>query len=261
MSASKASIKTYFKHLSIILGILMVLLYTFFYIYLPTITKHGEAIEVPNFNGMTLDEVSIASNSKLLRLKIFDSTFTPGIRPLTVLNQFPKAGEKVKSNRTIYISIASKNPPGVRMPKLIGTSLKAAEWNLKSHGLMMGNIKFVPSANNGAVLEQLLKGKKIEPDVPIKKGSIIDLVVGNGLGDISIQVPNLIGIDINEAKKRLLTQGLEIGSVVYEEKGSLDGKIIRQKPEFIDGDSTNTLKKGEIIDLWISGIKPTEKAD
>jgi beta-lactam-binding protein with PASTA domain len=252
--AKSKGFKDLLIHIGIICTVFFLLAYGFFYLYLPSVTHHGESIEVPDLSKKSIAEIEILINEKNLRYKVYDSTYTPNFKPLTVINQYPKAGEKVKSNRTIYIALSSMNPPGVKMPKLIGNSLKAAEMNLKSRGLILGNVRFVPNANVGAVIDQLISGKRIEAEFSISKGTVIDLIVGSGLGNLLVQIPCLEDLDLIEAKKLLSAQGLEVGVVSYDENsGKPKGMVTRQKPECTPGDTTNKVKNGEIIDLWIAG--------
>ena len=43
-------------HTGLLFAASLFLLLSFFYLYLPAITKHGESITVPNLKGMTLEE-------------------------------------------------------------------------------------------------------------------------------------------------------------------------------------------------------------
>src|SRR6478735_428322 len=112
------SLKKVFVHLGIIFILFIGLLIFFFYIYLPKATHHDETIVVPKLVGMNVAEIENFLDSKNLRYKINDSTFTPGVKPNTVMTQHPLPESTVKENRMIYITVSSKNPPEVEMPNL-----------------------------------------------------------------------------------------------------------------------------------------------
>ncbi|MDX5348368.1 MAG: PASTA domain-containing protein, partial [Hymenobacteraceae bacterium] len=171
------------KHIAIMLILVALMLFAFFYWYLPTTTHHGQTISVPNIVGMQVDQMEDFLDDKDLRYYINDSSYNPGIKPFTVLTQEPKPGAKVKENRKIYISINMKNPPIIKMPKLIDGSVKNAQMILKSYGLEVGKVEYVPNLAQNAVLKQLVDGKEIKPGDPVAKGSKVDLVVGDGLGE------------------------------------------------------------------------------
>ena len=68
-------------------------------------TDHGESIEIPDLRGKTTAEVSQILNKIDLRYQIRDSVYSHETAPGTVLDHFPKAGMKVKENRTIFITL------------------------------------------------------------------------------------------------------------------------------------------------------------
>lgn len=247
-------LKRLMVHISLALGVFLLVTYLFFYWYLPYVTHHGEQIVVPSLKGIALKDLEMVLNSKKLRYVLYDSIYRPGTPPLSVVHQFPKAGEKVKEGRAIYVSVSSRKPPLIRMPSLLNTSLKQATMLLKSHGLVLGNVYHRYNLHEGAVLDQLHVGNEIKEGTWIAKGETIDLVVGSGLGSEEVPIPNLTGLSLMAAKIKLKQLGLAIGSRVYVENASeIPGTILRQKPEYTPDDATTTIRIGEIIDVWVAG--------
>lgn len=250
--------KTEFKHFLIHLGLafalFLLLCYLFFYVWLPSSTNHGEAIEVPDLKGLTLDDAVVLAESKQMKIKVFDSSYAPEYAAHSVISHFPKLGEKVKSGRSIYVSISTKFPPKIKMPKLLGNSQKSAELTLKGYGLLLGDVSYTYGPHEGEVLKQTYNGQSIEPGTYLEKGSTINILVSLGPSNEQIIIPNLVGMSLSEAKSLLRTQGLDIGSVVYDENSSFkEGTVIKQKPENPRADTTYKIYIGEIIDLWVSG--------
>ena len=223
----------------------------FFFIYLPVTTNHGETITVPRLIGMNSKDLESFLKSKHLRYQINDSSFSPGTKPYTVLTQHPFDGSKVKKNRKIYITIASANPPKVKMPRLIDGSLRSAESTLKSFDLSIGKINYVPSPFPNLVLDQQMSGKTIQPGTYIPKGTMIDLTVGNGTENEEVEVPDVTGLSLEDARTRLAESGLAVGSVRPDPNSSeRAGTIVRQNPA---GNSGRVLKAGEEVSLWVAG--------
>ncbi|WP_192820440.1 PASTA domain-containing protein [Rufibacter sp. LB8] len=243
------------KHLFIMLAIVLLLLFLFFFVYLPSTTNHGETITVPKITGMSVDELEDFLGDKDLNYYVNDSTYQQGLAPFTVVTQEPKPGEKVKQGRKIYISINMKNPPLIKMPKLIDGSVQNAEMILKSYDLNLGDIKYVPDLAQNSVLRQLLNGREIKPGDPVAKGSRIDLEVGDGLGNTQLEVPALVGMPIDEATMLVTGQGLQIGSVIYIEapNGEAEGTVVRQRP--VNGQGA-MIRTGELIDVWVVKAQP-----
>src|SRR5690606_5765046 len=129
---------------------------SFFYLYLPSTTNHGESISVPKITGMQLGDAEAYLEEQNLRYFINDSSYNSGRKPFEILTQDPAPGSKVKENRKIYVSVNMKNPPMIKMPRLVGGSVKNAELILKSYDLRKGKITPVPDLQLNAVLRQFV---------------------------------------------------------------------------------------------------------
>jgi beta-lactam-binding protein with PASTA domain len=235
-------------HLLVILAIGMVMIFLFFYVYLPITTNHGETIKVPDLKGKTLAEIEDILGDKNLRYQVNDSSYVAGAVPLSVISQNPVMGSEVKANRKIYVTITATSPPMVSMPELKEKSQKNAELVLKSHGLILDKVNSVPSPYASFVLRQYVNGKEIAKDTKIPKGTKVTLDVGNGTMTSEIELPLLVGLNIDDAKAELLERGLTVGMEKKEQvSGKEKGEVIRQKPEYRMGAKINT---GESVDLY-----------
>lgn len=244
------------KHLALMAVIVGVLVFVFFFVYLPSTTNHGESISVPKITGMKLADAEAYLEEQNLRYFINDSSYNSDKEPFEILTQDPAPDSKVKENRKIYISINMKNPPMIKMPKLIDGSVKNAELILKSYDLKKGKIVPVPDLQAGAVLKQYVNGKEVKPGDMIPKGSVVELHVGDGLGNTEFEVPDVVGMPVDEASALLLGQQLQIGSIFYVQgSGEPDGTVIRQRP-FAEVDAK--IRVGEMVDLWIAGDEPMQ---
>jgi beta-lactam-binding protein with PASTA domain len=248
------------KHLIIIIVIIFLMLFFFFFVYLPTTTNHGETITVPKVTGMKLNEVEEFLENNNLRFFVSDSSYSTSKNAFEVLTQDPAPGSKVKEDRKIYLSYNMKTPPKIKMPKLIDGSLNNAQMILKSYDLLVGEVRFVPDLAQNAVLKQLSGGKEIAPGDPIAKGSVIDLVVGNGLGNDEFEVPRVVGMPIDEATVLLIGQNLQVGSITYQAapNGEADGTVLKQRP---NAGSGALIRVGELVDLWVAGSEPVKAVE
>ena len=235
------------KHLGIFLGISFVAILFFFYIYLPAATNHGETVTVPDLEGMPMTDLEDFVGKRNLRYEVSDSSYSAKYDPLTVLAQFPKAGMQVKENRKIYLTVNSFIPPSTKMPDLIDRSLRNAELELSSYELRRGRIILRPSPYENAVLEQQFEGKPIEPGTNISKGTVIDLVVGDGYGTRTFSLPSLIGMPIDEALVSLAGMDLRQGEISNDVGGNDElGFVYKQMPE-----EDTEVKVGQSVDFWI----------
>ena len=214
-------------------------------------TQHGETITVPDLRSLTFEQVDKRLKGKHLKYVVADSTYQVDQLPYVILEQNPTPDKKVKENRTIYLTVNAKSPPKVRMPNLVGKSLKQADIDIKDHQLKLGELEYQPSPHENLVLSQKVNGLEVKSHTLIPKGMKVDLVLGNGGSKSKIEIPYLLGLTFEEATFVLHGYGLNTGAVVYEGEitDTLGAFVFRQVPEF---DEEKTLKLGEAIDVFIS---------
>lgn len=251
MKLKANTLKDLFIHLGIIVGLGVIIILTFFYIYLPISTHHGESITVPQLEGVHVDELDEFLLERDLRYEVTaDSGFSAEYPPLTVLSQNPKEGNKVKENRKIYVSLNATSPPNVKMPKLVDGSLKNAQMVLESYGLLLGKISYEPHEFQNAVLKQKFDGKEIEAGEDIAKGSTIDLVIGNGLGR-AFSMPDLVDNNKEDAEFIIIGSGLQIGKIrTREDDEKAAGIVLQQYPE-----AGSSVRTGNKVDIWVVAPK------
>ncbi|UXE66412.1 MAG: penicillin-binding protein [Chryseotalea sp. WA131a] len=233
----------------------------YFYIYLPNVTNHGEEIKVPDLLGLTMPEAEKRAKDFKLRLAVNDSSYAEEAKPLTILKQFPAASELVKEDRTIYVSINRTNPPSLPMPDIVEKSLINAEVVLKSSELRRGRVLYEPDPFLNYVKDVLYKGKTIAAGTRIPKGSVIDLVVGDGGGTSDFAVGSLVGDNLKTAMLKLIGWNLHLGKVEIpagEDTTGIVPYVYKQFP--LPGDS---VRFGYPVDLWIApkGYKEPEAED
>jgi eukaryotic-like serine/threonine-protein kinase len=241
-----------FTHIAIIACLFIAFFLAFFFVYLPWSTNHGQSIIVPKLDNMKLADLEDYLEKQNLRMEISDCVFVAGAEPLTVKSYFPKEGSKVKEGRKIYITITAEKAPLIRMPKVTDLSLHSAEMQLKQVGLMKGQIIFKPDLAENTVLEQQFNGAKIEPGAMISKGSMVDLIVGNGVGSAQISIPNVVGKAFDEAELIIKGSNLELGLVSYDKKSDKPaGTVISQNPE-----GNGKTLEGSFVDITVAGAEP-----
>lgn len=235
-------------HLGIIFSLVAVLFLAFFFVYLPARTNHGESVTVPNLVEMNAEELESFLEARDLRYEVSDCTFVPKVAPLTVISQYPQPGAKVKEGRKIYVMVVYRTAPLVKMPKLTDMTQRSAQMLLKYSGLELGNLRYVPDIAEGSVLKQLYNGEEILPGQAIAKGSRIDLEVGEGLGRVPFNTPDMLGMTLEEAKFQIIGAGLKVGQIMEVDKEDAEpGTVVRQNPE-----TGNNIRLGDVIDLWVT---------
>ena len=182
--------KVFLKQLSIaiiaLLGLAFVILF-----WLKFTTNHDQKIEVPSLAKMSLDTAENKLNEIDLRFEVIDSSnYNPDFPKYSIIEQIPKAGEFVKENRKIYLTLNRSGYVFLKIPEVAGKTRRQAEPTLISMGFEIGKITYKSYIALDEVLEMSHKGKKLNPGDEIQKTSVIDLVLGDGEGGLKTQLKN-----------------------------------------------------------------------
>jgi eukaryotic-like serine/threonine-protein kinase len=230
--------------------------------YFDSYTNHGEEINVPVLLGNNLEDVPRLLSGLDLRYEIIDSLYNPSLLEGTIVYQSPmptdSTGMSVKEGRVIKVRV-SKQTRLVDLPIVVSKSRRFAETVLMTKGLRT-KTTFVPSnEDQGSVVEQKYKGKKVEKGMKIPINSIIELVVGQKTADEYTYVPDLNGLTINEVQQRLSGAGGLRLFVIYNDcnssQDSLVARVVNQTP--VPGDSSR-VPAGSTITVFAS---PKSQAD
>ena len=143
-------------------------------------TRHGKVLTVPDFAGLTIEQVNSKDEFRDYEFVVVDSVFDASKPKGTVLRQDPYPTSEVKKDRKIYLTIVSFFPEKTTMPDLKYLTLRQALSTLESAGLKKGNISYIRTFDEDAVQQQFFDGKVITAGTKLDKGSAIDLTVGIG---------------------------------------------------------------------------------
>lgn len=267
MSKNETGMLDLLKHLGLAVIAFVLVVVFVFYIYLPFKTNHGESLTVPSMEGIMLGELGEFLEDRDLRYEIApDSGFSAKYPPLAVLKQFPLAGAKVKEGRKIYLTLNATKPPVVKLPAgMLDRSLKNAQLELRSMGLALGEVSYKAGVGLNTIAEMSFKGKIIREGDEIPKGSKIDFVVRDGLGNQTFVMFDIADVALDEAIFLMKGYGLKVGEVFYEKNGvytkeveQSDGEILVDKIDVGGGKvfkfspgANRKVKIGQEIDLWV----------
>ena len=96
------------------------------------------------------------------------------------VNQYPEPGMKVKPGRKVYVTVVSNSYEKVPLPDLTDVTLRAATLQLQAYGFQIGRIEQVPSIGQ-TVIAIKQNGREIPWGTYLKKGSVVDIVIGSGM--------------------------------------------------------------------------------
>lgn len=242
--------KSFYKNLSLsiatsVIVVLSILLLLRFY------TRHDDLIELSDFSGMNLNKVDSILNESSLRYVIIDSVFNTKLPSNSIIDQDPLAGSFVKENRRIYLTVVAKSKKQVLMPNLVDLSLRRAISKLKSLDLSVGKLSFIPDMAKNVVLKQFIDNQEIEYGAQVFVGTEVHLVLGDGLSDVMVNLPNLNGLTKEDAEILLQMNSINLGLVMYDSsvKDSSTAVVYRQRPSVEDNTMINL---GRNVDIYLT---------
>ena len=172
--------RVFFLQILASIAILAVIAYLFFH-WITFTTRHGQEITVPDLTKLSAEQAEEKLAAIDLDYIILDTVdFRPDYPKLTIVEQEPKAGAKVKEGRKIYIKINASKYTMVSVPDLIEKTYRQAVPTLEAVGLKQGEITYKPYLGKDMVLEMSMDGKKLKTGDKVLKSSKIDLVLGDG---------------------------------------------------------------------------------
>ncbi len=245
--------KVFLKHLGLAIALVIIILFLTL-LWLSIFTRHGQSRPVPDLYGLTIEEAEDIVKKNKMRFQVIDSVYTNIVPRGYVLEQNPEAGFEVKKNRRIMATINAFNPEMVEVPDLLGLSKRQALALIESSGLEIGKLNYKPDLSVDYVLEQLYHGKYVEPGDSIQKGSVIDLVLGKGLSNRRTPIPDLIGLNIQQARTRILGASLNIGTFTFDNtitnaEDTVNAFVYKQNPLYSE---ETTLQLGSAVYVWFT---------
>lgn len=139
----------------------------------------------------------------------------------------------------------------ITVPDVTGKQMEIAQTMLTDKHLSV-SIKEVDSSDVpvGEVITQTPIGGSV-----VKANRTIYLTVSRGNHGDTVLVPDLRGLTLDEATRKLKEIGLSVGTVTYADADRDDGKILQQTPSSPDKVAQNTT-----IDVVVSRVKVKESA-
>lgn len=201
-------------------------------------TRHNREISVPDFTNLSFSEARKLASDAGVKVTISDSIYMRRARRGAVISQNPAVGAKVKNGRTIALTVNSMTPKKVKMPGLVGCSMRQAKAELSSKGLVLGRLVYVSDIATNNVLRQVYRGLDIAAGEDIASGSTINLYVGLNSSDANAYVPNVVGMKYLQAVDAIHDNSLNVGKLTFDSSvstyaDSLNAVVCSQRPSAI----------------------------
>lgn len=207
----------------ILLGAFIVFLLAFVWVFLSFGNFWSNAtVDVPNVVGKQVTVAKHILEDNHLRVSVSEVS-NPDVPAGQVISQSPEANEQVKEQRTVHL-VVSKGVGDITMPDITGMTIDQARSRLKNLGLVIGKISAGTddSKEDGVILMQSPPG-----DSKVTKGATVDVTV-NRVKSKKVELPNLVGMTVKDAKDALASLGL---NATISGAGDDTAVITQQSPE------------------------------
>ena len=200
-----------------IIGMIVVFSIVAEYLIMPIYTRQNQNRIMIDIKNKHLDDAINILKSENYKYEVSDTLYTNKFQLGTIVDQYPKPNTRVKSGRTVRLKIAQPEK-SVAIPNLIGQSRRSAELELNQMGLIIDTVytEYNPEYPNGTIAWQYPKAGDRR-----KKGMGIQITVSKGMPPNFFQVPNLIGLSINQAKDLIFKSRLKVGKISYHQDQDL----------------------------------------
>lgn len=221
-------------------------------VIMPSYTRYDVTVTVPDVLSTTLEEARSILNAQGLSTEAVEMR-KPNVPPNIIIDQTPGPGSQVKPGRRIWITVNSGDTTTVIIPNLESLPVREAQNHLIINDLIVADVlpDSIPSAHANTITRQDPEaGTLVSPRTPVT------LWYSTGLGDTFVEVPDVVGMDIKEARQFLLDRNLR--SIVL---GSLTGPaeddvlpVTGQSPE-----PGASVREGHEVRLRIERVERAER--
>ena len=226
----------------IALAVLVICYFLYNYFFSGLFSKTEEK-PVPNLVGLAADSIRQEDYPDFtisIDRYVVSEKYEAGV----VVDQSPEADRQAKVGSTIKLTVSS-GANEIQMPPLVNLTSQNAEQTLSALGLNL-NIQIDERKN-----DIYTEGYVIETDpasgTPLTEGQTVTLIVSLGPDVELVEVPTLVGEDVDEALKMIAKAGLQNGSIRNDESDLPKGTVTFQSVE-----GGQMVKKDTVINLRVS---------
>ena len=209
----------------------------------------NKGIAVPDLVGKNFF-TEVMNNSAYVDFSFEPVTVDDSDEPSgTIVDQSPASGKVQKGSKiTVYISIAAAK---VNVPNVYGYEYTSAETALRGEGF---EVTIIKEKSDEVEIGKVIRTSP-RKNASVEYGSLITIYVATSEEIEPVEVPNLVGMTIAEAKRALEAVGLVLDSAgtEYRPSTSPEGRIIGH--ELIG----ETALPGTSVAVFVSTGKPPEE--
>jgi eukaryotic-like serine/threonine-protein kinase len=202
-------------------------------------THEQPKVGVPSLKG--LSENDARQNLKALGLVFLltERKAVSGAEPGTVVEQAPAAGQQLEPHASVSVALARELP---KVPSVVGRTLSEATALLAQSSYKLEQADPIADASvpKGSVVSQLPAAQAPqETDKPV----VVRISAGPG----EIEVPKLLGQNIDTVKAKAKDQGFELKIAWIEQGETPDYLVLNQNPA-----AGTKIKPGDAVTVTVN---------
>lgn len=250
-NTKEKKIKSKNKRQAILGGILaffISILFAFGFIFIKNMVTKKE-YKTPDMTNLRFEEAKDILTQKNIFLVKRREEYNKDVIKDNIISQKPSPGTIIKEGDEITVVI-SLGMPLTKVPSFKGKKLVDASKVLKESNLDEGLVDYEYS---NIVSEGVIISQNPQAFTKVQEGSSVNFIVSQGREIKIINVPNLIGKTIDQAKMNL--KGIYLGKIDYkEDREKEEGVILKQSLP-----SNTSAEEGSKIDIVVNRFEEIQE--
>lgn len=251
--------KYFLKNLAAMLGV-VVLSFLLLNVFLNLYTNHGSSVQVENYVGMSIDNATKKARARGFSVSVNESPFDYNTPQGEVIDQEPVALERIKENRTIYLTIIGE-PKEVQIPSFEEAADDYSQYRPKLRPLQVRSVVketvFAAKYADSTIMHFFYEGRKYTPSdvkrgVKVLQGKTLEFVVTKSQDDY-VRTPALKCKRYSEVQFLLPGLDLRVGEIIGDVANRSDAFVYRQEPAYQPG---GKILRGSTIKIYLQDERP-----
>jgi len=210
-----------------------------------------ETVVVPSVVGMISEDAVRTLDDAGLDADVTETRVHNDIQEGYIISQSVEEGAKVKEGYTIKLVVSSGGIQSI-IPNVKQQTITEARVMIENDGFVVGEEVYeFNDLPEGMIISQSPKA-----GIKMPQGTVVDLVISQGLENDNLIGPSLVTKTIREAEITLNTIGLKLGEIKYEVSETIEkGQIISNSKV------GEEVEPGTFIDIVVSsGVEESTEA-
>jgi serine/threonine-protein kinase len=203
-------------------------------------------VQVPRITNMSEAEARTTLVQHQLKAGKVDNENSDTVPEGDVISQSPPEGTQLREGDSVDF-VVSSGKGEVQVPDLTGMTVDQATKALEDQGLKLGQQTESDSPDKR-------KGRVISSSPAAGESVAKDTAVNIEIASGKVRVPNVVGQNLEEARKTLTDAGLSVKAEKFEESTQPEGTVISQDP------ASGLVDQGTEVEL-IRAKKPETPTD